>query len=121
MFGKGVYFADSVSKSGNYCHAQDIGCLLLCEVALGNMYPKESAEMITKLAPQYQSTIGLGKWAPDPKEDVKIENDMTVHTGAMIKQKGVSNKSDLLYNEFIVYNVNQVLIKYMIKVKFEWE
>ena len=39
MFGKGVYFADMVSKSANYCFTSresDIGCLLLCEVALGN-------------------------------------------------------------------------------------
>ena len=39
MFGKGVYFADVVSKSANYCHATKLnpmGCLLLCEVALGN-------------------------------------------------------------------------------------
>lgn len=61
MFGKGVYFADSSSKSANYCHAtcvvtserrlfclltidvrskaQPFGVLALCEVALGDMYP----------------------------------------------------------------------------------
>uniref|UniRef100_A0A182YTW7 Poly [ADP-ribose] polymerase n=1 Tax=Biomphalaria glabrata TaxID=6526 RepID=A0A182YTW7_BIOGL len=40
MFGKGVYFADMVSKSANYCctsKTNNIGVLLLCEVALGNM------------------------------------------------------------------------------------
>ena len=40
MFGKGVYFADMVSKSANYCRTskQDpLGLMLLCEVALGNM------------------------------------------------------------------------------------
>ncbi len=38
MFGKGIYFADIISKSANYCHANKLfstGCLLLCEVALG--------------------------------------------------------------------------------------
>lgn len=41
MFGKGVYFADMVSKSANYCRTSktdNIGVLLLCEVALGDMY-----------------------------------------------------------------------------------
>lgn len=41
MFGKGVYFADMVSKSANYCHTSQsdpVGLLLLAEVALGNMY-----------------------------------------------------------------------------------
>ena len=40
MFGKGIYFADMVSKSANYCFtspANSIGLMLLCEVALGNM------------------------------------------------------------------------------------
>jgi len=40
MFGKGIYFADMVSKSANYCHtskSSPVGLLLLCEVALGNM------------------------------------------------------------------------------------
>lgn len=39
MFGKGVYFADSVSKSANYCctsHSNPVGLILLCDVALGN-------------------------------------------------------------------------------------
>ena len=39
MFGKGIYFADMVSKSANYCyyHLNDnIGLLLLSEVAIGN-------------------------------------------------------------------------------------
>lgn len=40
MFGKGIYFADMVSKSANYCFTSpgnDVGLLLLCEVALGDM------------------------------------------------------------------------------------
>ena len=38
MFGKGVYFADMCSKSANYCFTSktnNIGIMLLCEVALG--------------------------------------------------------------------------------------
>lgn len=40
MFGKGIYFADMVSKSANYCCANvtaPTGLLLLCDVALGNV------------------------------------------------------------------------------------
>ena len=40
MFGKGVYFADMVSKSANYCstsRSDNEGLMLLCEVALGDM------------------------------------------------------------------------------------
>ena len=52
MFGKvninfiqGVYFADMVSKSANYCGTSklnDVGMLLLCDVALGDMNDKFS-------------------------------------------------------------------------------
>lgn len=40
MFGKGIYFADMVSKSANYCCTSVLnstGLMLLCEVALGNV------------------------------------------------------------------------------------
>ena len=52
MFGKGVYFADMVSKSANYCFTNKnnpTGLMLLCEVALGDMYELEGSEYITKL------------------------------------------------------------------------
>lgn len=50
MFGKGVYFADMVSKSANYCHtsqADPVGLILLGEVALGNMYVIFMSDFIT--------------------------------------------------------------------------
>ena len=40
MFGKGVYFADMVSKSANYCRTSkkdNVAIMILCDVALGNM------------------------------------------------------------------------------------
>jgi hypothetical protein len=37
MFGNGVYFADRVTKSSNYCDQTGASFLLLCEVALGSM------------------------------------------------------------------------------------
>lgn len=64
-----VYFADLCSKSANYCHTskeQPIGILLLAEVALGNMYVKHEAEMITQLKSPYNSTKGEGQYTPDP-------------------------------------------------------
>uniref|UniRef100_A0A1I8AKG4 Poly [ADP-ribose] polymerase n=1 Tax=Steinernema glaseri TaxID=37863 RepID=A0A1I8AKG4_9BILA len=70
MFGKGVYFADMVSKSANYCYAHDKeGLLLLCEVALGNEQEERNANMITKLNPGKHSCKGLGQTYPDPKSD----------------------------------------------------
>lgn len=39
MFGKGIYFADAFTKSAGYCRTAygAPACLLLCEVALGEV------------------------------------------------------------------------------------
>ena len=68
MFGKGVYFADMVTKSANYCFtnpANNTGLMLLCEVALGGMNEKFYADYYANLLPPGKhSTKGVGKTAP---------------------------------------------------------
>ena len=60
MFGKGAYFANSVSKSANYCFPSQgdntVGCLLLAQVALGRSCEKLEAEFVKKLPGGYDST-----------------------------------------------------------------
>lgn len=54
MFGKGVYFADMVTKSANYCFTSRLsntGLMLLCEVALGEMNEKYYADYYANLLP----------------------------------------------------------------------
>lgn len=69
MFGKGVYFADMVTKSANYCftnQSANTGLMLLCEVALGGMNEKLHADYYANLLPPGKhSTKGLGKNAPE--------------------------------------------------------
>ena len=51
MFGKGVYFADMVSKSANYCYtsaANNTGLLLLSDVALGTEHDVLHAQSFSK-------------------------------------------------------------------------
>ncbi|KAJ3319355.1 Poly [ADP-ribose] polymerase 2 [Boothiomyces sp. JEL0866] len=114
MFGKGVYFADMVSKSANYCctsSQSNTGILLLCEVALGKhneLYSSDYNAGGKLKATQTHSTKGLGRTVPNPKEFVELEG-VTVPCG-----KGIEAKLDqayLQYNEYIVYNVAQIKIK----------
>ncbi|CAD8213999.1 unnamed protein product [Paramecium octaurelia] len=116
MFGKGVYFADSVSKSANYCctsPSNPVGLILLCDVALGKWQERTEADYeASNLEPDCQSTKGIGKMAPD--ETVEFQ-DMKVPIGILEDQQ---LKSDLMYNEYIVYNVDQVRIKYLVKLEF---
>ena len=51
MFGKGIYFADMVSKSANYCcttRSNNTGLLMLCDVALGEMYERNAVRNYLK-------------------------------------------------------------------------
>ncbi|XP_061481007.1 poly [ADP-ribose] polymerase 1 [Rhineura floridana] len=121
MFGKGIYFADMVSKSANYCHPSQtdpIGLILLGEVALGNMYEMKNASHITKLPKGKHSVKGLGKTAPDPSATVSLDG-VEVPLGNGISS-GVSNTC-LLYNEYIVYDIAQVNLKYLLKLKFNYK
>lgn len=48
QFGKGVYFADLVSKSAQYCFTDKknpVGLMLLSEVALGDVYELTMAQV----------------------------------------------------------------------------
>ncbi|XP_045309209.1 poly [ADP-ribose] polymerase 1 isoform X1 [Leopardus geoffroyi] len=121
MFGKGIYFADMVSKSANYCHTSQgdpIGLILLGEVALGNMYELKHAAHISKLPKGKHSVKGLGKTTPDPSASITMDGvEVPLGTGI---PSGV-NDTCLLYNEYIVYDVAQVNLKYLLKLKFNFK
>jgi poly [ADP-ribose] polymerase len=123
MFGKGVYFADCVSKSANYCFTtaqNNIGCMLLCDVALGEMNELTQSDYYADKLPKGKlSTKGLGQHAPDPLGAVTIEDGLIVPLG---NTKATNVKqSSLLYNEFIVYDTAQIKMKYLMKIKFNYK
>ncbi|KAI8917773.1 poly polymerase catalytic domain-containing protein [Powellomyces hirtus] len=118
MFGKGIYFADMVSKSANYCFTSNqspTGILLLCEVALGDQWQATNAEYNAREISEKKgchSTYGQGKTMPDPKqfETLPGSPDVIVPCGKPINSnvKGAY----LLYNEFITYDIEKVKIRY---------
>ncbi|KAJ3348914.1 Poly [ADP-ribose] polymerase 2 [Entophlyctis luteolus] len=123
MFGKGVYFADMVSKSANYCfttRSNPTGLLLLCEVALGDenalvnsdYHADESMKANGK-----HSTWGMGRTVPNPKEFVTLPNGVVVPCGKAVTSK---DSLTLQYNEFICYDLSQIRLKYLVKMKFEY-
>jgi hypothetical protein len=67
----------------------------------------------------YHSTFGVGKSCPDPNEFTKLDNDVLVPFGPCQAAAGVK-KSDLLYNEFIVYDVAQLKLRFLVEVEFEF-
>ncbi|CAH2107562.1 unnamed protein product [Euphydryas editha] len=119
MFGKGIYFADMVSKSANYCctdKRNNIGLLLLSDVALGNMKECRSAEFVTQLPAGTHSVWGVGRTQPDAARARSL-GDVLVPLGP---PRSDDKPTSLLYNEFIVYDVAQVNVKYLIQMKFNY-
>lgn len=125
MFGKGIYFADVVSKSANYCFAsrdRNTALLLLCEVALGT-----TQELLDADSDMHQpakrkgahSTKGLGQFAPSTHVDW---HGVTVPMGPLV-DTGVRNPGGytLNYNEFVVYDPKQVRFRFLVKVKFNYK
>ncbi|KAE8692200.1 hypothetical protein F3Y22_tig00110858pilonHSYRG00262 [Hibiscus syriacus] len=119
MFGKGVYFADLVSKSAQYCFTDrknPVGFMLLSEVALGEVYELTKAKYIEKLPEGKHSTKGLGKKVPKKSDFVKWKDDVIVPCGKPVPSN--VKDSELMYNEYIVYNTAQVKMQFLLKVRF---
>lgn len=119
MFGKGIYFADMVSKSANYCcsYGNTNALMLLCEVALGDMYPCMSANYIEKLPPGKHSTLGVGSTYPNAEESYFRPDGVEIPSGT---PKQNYNGASLCYNEYIVYDVAQVNIQYLLRMDFRY-
>ncbi|XP_010469693.1 PREDICTED: poly [ADP-ribose] polymerase 1-like [Camelina sativa] len=120
MFGKGIYFADLVSKSAQYCYTckkNPVGLMLLSEVALGEIHELTKATYMDKPPRGKHSTKGLGKKVPQDSEFAKWRGDVTVPCGKPVSSK--VKASELMYNEYIVYNTAQVKLQYLLKVRFK--
>ncbi|XP_077241988.1 poly(ADP-ribose) polymerase 2 isoform X2 [Tasmannia lanceolata] len=119
MFGKGVYFADLVSKSAQYCYTDKndpVGLMLLSEVALGEVYELKKASYMDRPPDGKHSTKGLGKNIPQESAYVKWRDQVVVPCGKPVSSN--VRASELMYNEYIVYNTAQVKMQFLLKVRF---
>lgn len=118
MFGKGIYFADIPSKAANYCMASNDnpeGILMLCEVALGNIHTLSKAKSFKRPPIGSHSIMGVGKLKPSSQEAFQ---GSFIHTGAIEENTGLN--SDLKYNEYIIYDIGQVRMRYLLRCRFEF-
>ncbi|KAB5511580.1 poly polymerase catalytic domain-containing protein [Coniochaeta sp. 2T2.1] len=128
MFGKGIYLADMSSKSANYCAAYASGghaLLLLCEAELGTPVQEltdadydagEKAKSKGMMSTWGQGMTGPKGWKDagcvhESLEGVKIP-DMSIAPGPTDVPGAY-----LLYNEYIVYDIAQVRLRYLLRVK----
>jgi len=117
-FGKGVYLADMISKSVGYCgNSSDEGfCILICEAALGT--PNELLHddfNANKLSKGKHCTKALGHMAPPEKSYKSFEKGIEIPSGKPEKTK--HQNSSCSHNEYICYDVAQVKLRYLIKMR----
>lgn len=119
MFGKGIYFADVVSKSANYClpdKTNNVGLVLLCEVALGESKVMTNAFNFVDIPnAQHQSIEALGRYVMSQHSRID---------GVVAPLQGFCTSKTpkyLMYNEYVVYDTNQVKVKYLFKMKFNFK
>lgn len=132
MFGQGVYFADMFSKSIGYTNRRYYGYghdkkkkpeklyMLLCEVALGKMKEYTQSTEPPKNIPskKFQSVKGLGRTGPDMAKSIYLQNGCVIPLGSIINYPTNPNTwHSLNHNEYVVYNTQQVRIKYIVELR----
>lgn len=142
--GKGVYLANTVSKSGSYCFtdaSNPTGVMLLAEAALGKQYTTLKDHYMDAPQPGTDSTCvvakvfclctcsltprlcsyATGQFSPDPSQTEHIEGafhgTVAVPAGAPIKTQHA--RSNFTHDEFVVYDVRQVKMRYVYVVDFD--
>ncbi|KAL6913807.1 hypothetical protein FSST1_011567 [Fusarium sambucinum] len=128
MFGKGIYLADMSSKSAGYCCSSNSGgeaLLLLCEAELGDPIQKltgasyEAGQTAKKQG--MHSTWGQGRTGPSKWIDAEVvhENLKGIKMPDPNVKPGDTNVSNagLYYNEYICYDIAQVKLRYLLRVK----
>ncbi|KAJ5766152.1 uncharacterized protein N7511_003768 [Penicillium nucicola] len=128
MFGKGVYLADTSSKSANYCchyNSGGMALLLLCDAEVG-------APMLELVGSDYNAgdvckqtgkiaTLGKGRVTPGGWKDAACLNPAlqgVTMPDVEIKQES-SEDAGLYYNEYIVYDVAQIRQRYLFQINIE--
>ncbi|KIJ68826.1 hypothetical protein HYDPIDRAFT_147452 [Hydnomerulius pinastri MD-312] len=127
MFGKGVYFADMMSKSANYCYSHlsnSIGVLLLCEVAARPYFEQTNANYSADVDCKKNkklATKGIGMMQPTEWHDAGEALDNVALKGCYMPKGSASNVAPpgayLQYNEYIVYDPSQIRLRYLLMVK----
>jgi len=117
LFGKGVYFADLIGKSTPYCRPEisnGIATFVLCEVACGNQRKLQRPDHYAHNLPTgFDSTQAIGNQQPMPSGDTLWDKDITVPLGQLESVKDAYMGA----NEFVVYNTNQIRMRFLVRMK----
>lgn len=117
MFGNGIYWANSFSKSAQYCGmggyqkstGKEVICLALAEVAVGHQMKCTGGGSYSKSSlGKYDSVWGIGMNTPGSHYD---HNGVHVPTGPLVQSPV---RGQLFYDEKIIYDQNQYYFRYLV-------
>ncbi|KZV95622.1 PARP-domain-containing protein [Exidia glandulosa HHB12029] len=124
MFGKGVYFADMMSKSANYCYASlsnNTGLMLLCETAVEPVLELNNADYNADQASKNANKIatkGIGRTQPTKWQDAGETLGWDELKGCFMPKGNAEDVNPagayLQYNEYIVYSTDQIRLRYLL-------
>ena len=131
LFGKGIYLADMFAKSINYCDEVKIenksySYILLCEAALGEIFEcdiNSYKETNSFLSEGFNSLKSKSSNGPDLNKTFVCNNGIKIPLGNIISYNinknsfGSNNVSTTMNPEYIVYNTDQVKIRYIIQIE----
>lgn len=63
---------------------------------------------------------GIGNYHPDPSQSIATNDGVKVPIGKLIENNGKTD-STLMYNEYIVYREEQIKLRYLVNVRFEFD
>ncbi|KER26221.1 hypothetical protein X801_09073, partial [Opisthorchis viverrini] len=67
------------------------------------------------------SVKGVGRVTPEESTWSKLDDDVTVPIGKLVPSpEANSDNLALQFNEYVVYDPNQVRLRYLVKIKFNF-
>ncbi|XP_055685088.1 poly [ADP-ribose] polymerase-like [Lutzomyia longipalpis] len=99
-YGRGIYFADMVTKAANYCtlSVNHMGLILLCEVALGDMQDVDGLNVVN--VPEVKDSLRVrGRYFPDPVQSFFRPDGVEVPLGPVRGDLEVATGT--LHNEYV--------------------
>ncbi|EXB38460.1 Poly [ADP-ribose] polymerase 3 [Morus notabilis] len=122
MFGRAIVCSDAAAEAARYGFTaadRPDGFLVLAVASLGNdiIEMKSAPEDTKSLEENKMGVKGLGRKKTDESEHQTWEGDIKVPCGRLIPSE--HKDSPLEYNEYAVYDPKQVLIRFLVEVRYE--
>lgn len=122
MFGKAIVCSDAAAEAARFGYTavdRPEGFLVLAVASLGKEITEITSmpEDTESLEEKKAGVKGLGRKKTDEKEHFVWKDDIMVPCGSLVESE--HKESPLEYNEYAVYDPKQVIIRFLVGVKYE--